>query len=252
MAPQRQLVSVPENVEEGLQVTDQGHSDLLLIQRLVLGLNYIPAITTMSPILRFGFRHVVDLLSPISISMWKSDSTQSWTFSAADGEKFALPSPFPSWIELNKRAILLRQPLAIYIPDPQTREIVHVHWAIPVLLPGESCYVLHLLTTMNEYSKETVETFLTAFAFLLIKCDNDFDRTKKSHKGGTRVEDTSHLTQRQKDILSLSGEGMTYSQIGKKLGFCESTIKQDSMKIFQALGVRNKAEALRSIAPQMH
>jgi hypothetical protein len=48
MAPQRQLVSVPENVEEGLRVMGEGHSDLLLLQRLALGLNYVPAITTMS------------------------------------------------------------------------------------------------------------------------------------------------------------------------------------------------------------
>jgi len=248
MGSQNQSSGASEKVEEELRVVEEEHTDLLLLQRLVLGLNYIPTINAIPPILKFGFRNIIDVLAPISVSMWKSDATQSWSLSASEGKDFSLPSPFPSWIELNKRAILFRQPIVIYIPDPQSREIKFVHWAIPVLLPGESCYVLHLLTTMNELPKETVEIFLTAFAFLLINCDCDTCRITPVNISISQNESASVLTQRQKDILKLSGQGQTYVQIGRRLGFSESTIKQESMKIFRALGVHNKAEALGSIA----
>ena len=248
MASQRQAVDTFERISDDSWTPDEGHNELLLLQRLSLGLNYVPAITSIPPILKFGFRNIIDVFAPISVSMWKSDATQSWSLSASEGKDFSLPSPFPSWIELNKRAILFRQPIVIYIPDPQSREIKFVHWAIPVLLPGESCYVLHLLTTMNELPKETVETYLTAFAFLLINCDCDTCRITPVNISISQNESASVLTQRQKDILKLSGQGQTYAQIGRRLGFSESTIKQESMKIFRALGVHNKAEALESIA----
>lgn len=51
------------------------------------------------------------------------------------------------------------------------------------------------------------------------------------------------LGRRQREILKLIADGMTNAQIDSELGFSESTIRQDTMKIYEALGVTGRKEA---------
>ena len=72
----------------------------------------------------------------------------------------------------------------------------------------------------------------------------------------TSEADPEDLTDRQRDVLRLMSNGMTNAQIGKQLGFSESTIKQETMRVFRILGVndRNSAGELASqmLAPNGH
>ena len=52
------------------------------------------------------------------------------------------------------------------------------------------------------------------------------------------------LSQRDKNILSLSARGFTMDEIAEKLLFSVSTIKSDKQKLFEKLGVTNISEAL--------
>lgn len=233
------------NSNKSMQL-QENQIELSCLQRITLGLNYIPDPSSISLSLKFGFKHVIDILSPISVAMWKIDSALTWTLSAFDGEEFALPAPFANWSELNDQAILIRHPLCIYTSDVESREIAHVHWIIPFVYPGGYCYSLHVLTPKMNYPKETIEIFLTAFAFLLIKSDHSDELFHAQVNGNEQKGSGLPMSQRQIEILELSSQGLSYSQIARRMGFSESTIKQDAMKIFRILGVHNKSEAIKS------
>lgn len=51
------------------------------------------------------------------------------------------------------------------------------------------------------------------------------------------------LTNRQHQILDYIRDGLTNDQIARNLSFSQSTIKQETIKIFKALGVSNREEA---------
>lgn len=231
---------------DSFEMGNDGISQLYLLQRIALGLNYASTVNDAPPILKFGFSNILNVLSPKSVSIWKSDFAQSWTVLASDGEDFSLPAPFQSWNEINQNAILMRQPLALAVDGDHQSS--YLHWAVPVLLPGGSCYVLHLLSTKNNLSKDMTETFLSAFAFLVIKCDGNGNDLNSNHNGSQVNQTQTSLSERQLEILRLAGQNLTYAQIGRRMGFSESTIKQESMKIFRILGVHNKTEALKTLS----
>lgn len=68
-------------------------------------------------------------------------------------------------------------------------------------------------------------------------------RDKISSDSGLRTEDSGDLSNRQLTILREMAEGKTNQQIGRKLNLSESTIKQESVRIFRKLGVPNRLEA---------
>ena len=51
------------------------------------------------------------------------------------------------------------------------------------------------------------------------------------------------LSRRQNNILNLVKEKLTNQEIGVELGFSESTIRQETMKIYKILNVKNRREA---------
>lgn len=54
----------------------------------------------------------------------------------------------------------------------------------------------------------------------------------------------STLTSRQLRILSLMARGFTNGQVARMLAFSESTIRQDTMRIYRTLKVRGRHEAI--------
>jgi DNA-binding CsgD family transcriptional regulator len=52
------------------------------------------------------------------------------------------------------------------------------------------------------------------------------------------------LTSRQMSIIALMAQGFTNSQIGRQLHLSESSIKQESVRIFRFLGVDNRRDAV--------
>lgn len=53
------------------------------------------------------------------------------------------------------------------------------------------------------------------------------------------------LTDRQLRILGLMAKGLTNSQISKRVGFSESTVRQETMAIYRYFGVGGRREAVR-------
>ena len=53
------------------------------------------------------------------------------------------------------------------------------------------------------------------------------------------------LTERQLRILGLMAKGLTNAQISKRVGFSESTVRQETMAIYRYFGVSGRREAVR-------
>ena len=53
------------------------------------------------------------------------------------------------------------------------------------------------------------------------------------------------FTRRQREIIQLVADGLTNTQIGNELGFSESTIRQETMRIYEILGATGRADAVR-------
>lgn len=53
------------------------------------------------------------------------------------------------------------------------------------------------------------------------------------------------FSRRQRDVMHLISEGLTNPQIATELGFSESTIRQESMRIYEILGASGRADAIR-------
>ena len=54
------------------------------------------------------------------------------------------------------------------------------------------------------------------------------------------------LTPRQQEVLDHMSQGATNVQIARRMGFSESTIKQETMAIYRHFGVHSRAEAIRA------
>lgn len=82
---------------------------------------------------------------------------------------------------------------------------------------------------------ETVFSLIGMHASTIARRDVTADPTEKL---------SQILGRRQREILKLIADGMTNAQIGSELGFSESTIRQDTMKIYEAFGVTGRKEAI--------
>ncbi len=64
-------------------------------------------------------------------------------------------------------------------------------------------------------------------------------------KNGNREPNGEDLTSRQIEILDFMAEGFVNAEIAAKLMLSESTIRQETVRIYRALGVPNRAEAAK-------
>ncbi len=55
---------------------------------------------------------------------------------------------------------------------------------------------------------------------------------------------SSSLSQRQLAILGLLAKGLTYDQIGNRIGFSHSTVRMELMQIYRVFGVNSRDEAI--------
>ena len=158
-----------------------------------------------------------------------------------------LPEGYSSWIELNQESILKRHVVSIQILASHLCSHVQTHWIVPSLLPGGSRHVFHVLAEHDSSLNEVIEPFLEALAYLMVY----LGPSQVSYCDTCRFMPTDHgdvsLTPRQKEVLRLLAMDLTYSQIAPRLGFSESTVKQEAMKIFRKLGVANRIEAVKKI-----
>jgi len=63
-------------------------------------------------------------------------------------------------------------------------------------------------------------------------------------------ESLPNLTARQREVMPLIGKGLTNAEIGSALSISTNTAKHHVAAVFEALGVSNRAEAVREMIDQ--
>lgn len=54
----------------------------------------------------------------------------------------------------------------------------------------------------------------------------------------------SDFTERQKTVLQLLAQGMTYDQIAMRIGYSHSTVRMELMAMYRAFDVSSRREAI--------
>jgi len=121
---------------------------------------------------------------------------------------------------------------------------------IPIEKHGTPVAALGVFSSLKLNPDQEIEAFLRAISNILgmyiyrnevamsgIENVDDVQSTEK-----TQTKDLP-LTERQEVILRMMSEGRTNSAIGRLMGYSESTIKQETMKIFTKLGCNDRDQA---------
>jgi len=111
---------------------------------------------------------------------------------------------------------------------------------VPILKGGVPVGVLGIVFAGEIPTDESFLPFLRSLASCIVFSMDD-NRRKISTKriAGLHVE----LTERQKNILEMMAQGLTNSVMAQRLGFSESLIRQETVKIYRNLNVSNRQEA---------
>ena len=217
-----------------------------LLERILLAFAYGTGASSSKAIFDFCFENVFDLLEPKSCSMWKYEPHQEWSLWVSRGEDMEIPNGFKNWGEVNRASVLSRRTNSIGLGIDGQSEYAHL--TSPVILQGESCYVLHLVAKDSAKQTKALKSFIQTLAYLIVnfKFMDGHSNSGESHNGAIHLD--GQLSKRQKEILDLIVRDMTYQQIANRVGYSESTVKQEAMKIFRKLGVHNRNEVIRSLS----
>jgi DNA-binding CsgD family transcriptional regulator len=107
---------------------------------------------------------------------------------------------------------------------------------------GILCLTLAAGATMNVISPEALSVVSKVTGIWL----DSLGVNSSSMTGGSQTSSApspESLTERQLTVLRLMAEGNTNSQIAQELILSESTIRQETVKIYRALGVHARSEA---------
>lgn len=113
--------------------------------------------------------------------------------------------------------------------------------AVPIDIPGSAAASFGVMCfNTHKQSKQLTSFLWTVSGLISLYFTNHAD-----------TQSEEHLTPRHLEILDLIAKNFTNSEIAKSLGYSESTIRHETMKIYQILGVSGRKEAI-SIAIANH
>ena len=125
----------------------------------------------------------------------------------------------------------------------------------PLALPQErvGALVLHLAGPVDEASLRIDVSGIVAVLALYLSLTggtdpasgNGADPHARGSSATRAAEAPERLSDRQLEILRLIARGMTNPQISHRIGFSESTVRQESMAIYRFLGVNGRRDAVR-------
>ena len=111
---------------------------------------------------------------------------------------------------------------------------------VPILKGGVPVGVMGIVFVGEIPADESFLPFLRSLASCIVFSMDDTRRKLPIKRPlGLHVE----LTERQKKILEMMVEGLTNSVMAQRLGFSESLIRQETVKIYRNLNVSNRHEA---------
>ena len=117
---------------------------------------------------------------------------------------------------------------------------------IPVSLGGVTVAVLAFTTPQAiKWDPDAWQNALTLQALLVLYLRTAGQVGRSATTRTRYLTPARSLTDRQKRILALAAQGKSTSSIATRLGFSESTVKQDIRRAMSTLGVTNREQAIR-------
>ena len=111
---------------------------------------------------------------------------------------------------------------------------------VPIIKGGVSIGVMGIVFIGKIPSDESFLPFLRSVASCIVFAMDD---TRRKIALKRTLGPKSELTDRQKNILEMMAQGLTNAVMASRLGFSESLIRQETVKIFRNLNVNNRHEA---------
>lgn len=120
----------------------------------------------------------------------------------------------------------------------------------PIYVAGTPVSTMGIFSRKVLVQNAEIQSFLTAvggiFSLYFYRFELEAPVEVNSNKGGFENNpklESGALTERQQVILRLISQGKTNRNIAEQLGYSESTVRQETMKIFAKLGCSHRSEA---------
>lgn len=214
-------------------------------KRIAHSVRALAAARATQDVLNLYFHTAFDLFAPQGVALWHAGTDGVCQQIAQAGTELCLPGQYTDWCELNNEAILTDRVVTIPLVQ-ESGSFVHV--AAPSVIPSRSYLVLHLLVPAGRWNSDTGNSEFIAIHAELLQLSLA-GRSSTARSGGI-----SALSDRQRSILERMAQGQTYRTIADALGYSESTIKQEALKIFEHLSVSDRhaaVAALRTAQPSL-
>lgn len=174
----------------------------------------------------FAKECLFDFLDCRGLSVWKMNEGGEWFLLAQSGE-LEMPEGHSEWSSLNRQTLGLQHAKRLSIEGGY-------HWVLPLRTAQGRNFVFHLQGSVGE-PVELVMLYLSICGKYLVS---------EPHPVGTQQREIQGLSSRQVSILTLMSKGRTYLQIAEELGYSESLIKQEAVRMFKRIGVKSRYEAI--------
>ncbi len=182
----------------------------------------------IKPIGQFGFSHEV---------------MQSWSQSSIDEDiptADALKTNNIVWLA-DKSEWELSYP---HLPEYENDITANSFVAWPISVRGSYMSVLGICLGQSVPPTPTLISFFETvggiFAIQLSQTMNKQVTPSQEHIHALK----NLFTKRQREVLTLVADGYTNLEIGQELGFSESTVRQETMRIYEILGATGRSEAI--------
>lgn len=218
---------------ECCQVTSTSYEHL--VGRLNIASSYLLSRITHEKTLDFFYEYVLDFLSPIGIEVW--------SFSAFDQPTQVTSTYYTNHLPV-KTSQFTHELGEVAMSGELIVKSLENDISLLVVPTHRLCQdngALIVATSGNLTVFPGLRLFLQCCAALLIKA---YATEFVSSTEDSEDIRNSPLTSRQKVIMDLIMDGLTYDAIAHKIGFSTSTIKQEAKKIFRKLGARSRNAAV--------
>jgi DNA-binding CsgD family transcriptional regulator len=119
----------------------------------------------------------------------------------------------------------------------------YVTW--PITVRGSYMSVLGLCLNRSLAPTPGLISFMETIGGIIALQLSQSERTSTSSEEDRVTALMNLFSRRQRDVMHLVSEGLTNPQIATELGFSESTIRQETMRIYEILGATGRADAVR-------
>lgn len=218
--------------------------------RLLAGLLHLP---TLERIARSLVLDYLAIFKPIQATIYRLNQDDSITCLAAYGVDNATvgavitSSGWRNDSEATSQAMKATMTNAISWSDENRRAVINLY-VQSILIGFMVLRFANSVLYVEEFGDETLEIswyvslYMTVHALTPRNADDGEVVTDRQAKNEGK-ERITRLSERQKLVLTGISEGKTNNLIAKELGYSVSTIRHETMRIFEVLSVSNRVEA---------